>query len=99
MNLTHRQWQRLTAAVRRAPEERSATAPYGFATRVAARAFAVQASSSPLLERFALRAFGLACLLAMLGVAANYSLLRNNVPEEDRFFITDDPAAILLDVS
>ena len=92
-------WQRLARAARRATDTRDEAAPYGFATRVAAQAFAARETSSPILERFAWRALGVACLVAVLGVAANYSLLQNGNAEAEGFFTPDDPAAIVLAVS
>ncbi len=100
-NPSDKQWRRLAAAARRPVDERDAAAPYGFATRVAAQAFAAQRPMvASLLERFSLRALGVACLLAMVGVAANYSRIADlTAPSEDGFFMTDDPASVLLDVS
>lgn len=92
-------WQRLARAARRAADARDATAPYGFATRVAAQAFAARESASPVLERLAWRALGVACLVAVLGVAANYSWPQAGNGEEEGFFTPDDPAAIVLEVS
>jgi hypothetical protein len=69
-------WTRLTAAARRAPDDRDTAAPYGFATRVAALARAQEQRISSLFERFALRAVGLSCLLALGSVALNYAELR-----------------------
>ena len=92
-------WQRLARAARRATDVRDEAAPYGFATRVAARAFAAKGSSNPILERFAWRALGVACLVAVLGIAANYSLPQNGNSEMEGFFTPDDPAAIVLEVS
>ena len=76
MNLNDPQhpWSRLTAAARRAPDDRETAAPYGFATRVVALAFAPERKAS-FAERFALRAVGLSCLLAVLSVAVNYTHL------------------------
>lgn len=73
-NLNHPQhpWARLTRAARAVRDERDATAPYGFATRVAALALAPERALSSLFERFALRALGVACLLALGSVALNY---------------------------
>jgi len=51
-----------------------------FATRVAALAMAQERAVVSLFERFSLRALGVACLLAVVCVAANYSLL-TNAPE------------------
>lgn len=92
-------WQRLVRAARRATDARDEAAPYGFATRVAAQALATRESSNPLMERLAWRALGVACLVAVLGVAANYSLLQNGNAELEGFFTPDDPAAIVLEVS
>jgi hypothetical protein len=99
MNTPENAWQRLAAAARRAPPDAPATVPFGFATRVAAQALAQPAPAGLSLERLALRAVGVACLAAVLGVAANYSVLANGGAEEERFFTTDDPAAIVLEVS
>lgn len=93
-------WQRLAAAARRAPAA-DETAPYGFATRVAAQACAAQRPEVSLLERFSLRALGVACLMAVLGAAFSYSQVEVTAATsaEDGFFNTDDPTAVLLDVS
>ena len=92
-------WQRLARAARRATDARDEAAPYGFASRVSAQAFAATESANPILERFAWRALGVACLVAVLGIAANYSLLQNGNSEVEGFFTPDDPAAIVLEVS
>lgn len=99
MNRPDKAWQRLVTAARRAPADASTSVPYGFATRVAAQALAQPAPAGLSLERLALRALGVACLAAVLGVAANYSVFTNGSAEEEGFFTTDDPAAIVLDVS
>lgn len=89
-------WARLTAAARRAPDERDPAAPYGFATRVAALAFAQERTVASLFDRFALRALGVACLLALLSVALNFSELTKSNAAEDEL-PADDPVALLLD--
>jgi len=95
-------WSRLTAAARQLPEDRDASAPYGFATRIAALAVASETRATSLLERFALRAVGVACALALLSVAVNYPALANGnnalaaAPEED---LPDDAIAVVLDYS
>lgn len=70
-------WTRLTAAARLARaerDERDTAAPYGFATRVAALAFVQEPRGGfALVERFALRALGVACLLAVGSVVLNYA--------------------------
>ncbi len=78
-----RAWQNLVAAARRATDDRDTAAPYGFATRVAALALAAPLRPmSSLFERFSWRALGLAGLLAMASIVANYSL-SNGGGEED----------------
>ena len=74
MNLNDPQhpWPRLVAAARQAPDDRDTAAPFGFATRVSALALAPERAMASLLDRFALRAVGIAGLLALLSVVANY---------------------------
>ena len=66
-------WSRLPAAAHQERDERDESAPYGFVTRIAALAFASERSMASLLERFALKAVGVASLLALFSVALNYS--------------------------
>src|SRR5688572_7071686 len=68
-------WSRLTTAARDVRDERDATPPYGFATRVAAIAFAQERRVASLFERFAFRAVGISCLLAVGSVVVNYNAL------------------------
>jgi hypothetical protein len=93
-------WPRLVAAARQIPHADDATAPYGFATRVAALAFAQERRAS-LFERFALRALGAACLLAVASAAINYSTIAQpmNKPIDDevQFTPVEDPVSVLLD--
>jgi hypothetical protein len=95
-------WLRLTAAARTVRDDRDTTAPYGFATRVTALALGQERAAVSLIERFALRAVGVACLLALLSVVVNYSAITNRpvtttaaAPEYD--LPADDPVALLLD--
>ena len=96
-------WTRLTAAARRAQEERDFTPPYGFATRVAALALSQEQRISSLFERFALRAVALSCLLALASVALNYSEFRALTnpaavgSAEEEVAPTDDAMAAVLD--
>ncbi len=100
MNPTDKKWQRLAAAARQAPDERDSAAPYGFAARVAARAQAAAPEAGLPLERLAFRAFGVACLLAVLGFLLNLNpAAQPAAAPEDWFFMTEDPAAILLEIS
>ena len=76
----HDPWSRLVAAARTVRDERDASVPYGFSTRVAALAFAQEQRRGSLFERFALRAVALACLLALGSVALNYQALNKSEP-------------------
>ena len=74
MNPPDPRWQRLAAAARQVRDGRDTAAPAGFATRVAAHAFATEEQPfSALFARFSWRALGFAALLALVSVAANYS--------------------------
>ncbi len=86
-------WKRLTAAARCAPVETVTAAPYGFATRIAA--LAADHSGRSLFERFALRAVGVASLLAIASVCVNFSALTAEADEET-IVVGDDPVALLL---
>ena len=88
-------WDRLTAAARRAPVAAVTAAPYGFATRIVAMAMAADHSGRSLFERVALRAVGVASLLALVSVFANFSVLTTDGDEEN-IVISDDPVALLL---
>lgn len=103
-------WARLTAAARELPAAADMSAPYGFATRVAAIAFAHENRVISLLERFSLRALGVASLLALFGVALNYPALSTSVVapapvqavhvapvEEVELLAADDAVAVVLD--
>ncbi len=94
-------WSRLAAAARRAPDDRDTAAPFGFATRVAALAFAQERKVASLFERFALRAVGVSCLLALLSVAVNYSALTGTAgtTAEEEILPTDDAVNVVLDLS
>ncbi len=73
-------WTRLATAARSARDERDSAAPYGFATRVAALAMAQERRVVSLFDRFALRAFGVSCLLALGSLALNYNSLTAPAP-------------------
>ena len=100
-------WMRLTAAARRANGERDAVAPYGFATRVAARAWTAEGGAANLFERFALRAVAVAGLLAVMSVALNFRALPGARPvpsdtvvySDDVVLAVGDPVAVALDFS
>jgi hypothetical protein len=94
-------WSRLVAAARRAPDERDPAAPYGFATRVAALAFTQERKMISLVERFALRAVGVASLLAILSLLVNYSALTtsSSTSTEDELLPTEDAVNVVFDLS
>ena len=89
-------WARLTAGARRAPRGTAAVAPFGFSTRVAALAFAAERPMRSLLERFSLRAVGVASLLAVASVVVNYPVLTAH-PADDELIALEDPVAMLLE--
>lgn len=88
MNRNDQAWQRLAAAARRAPAESDASAPYGFATRVAARAFATAPlPANALLEKFALRGLFVAGAFSIAAAAFGYTALSS---EQDYETVTGD---------
>jgi hypothetical protein len=97
MNPTDSPWPRLTAAARRATDPRDPTAPYGFATRVAALAFLPERLAVSLLERFSLRALALAGVLVVVSLASNYSTLISAF--QDNGAGMDDPVAELVELA
>ena len=99
-------WSKLVAAARQVSDDRDTTAPYGFATRVTALAFARENRVMSVFERFALRAVGMAGLLALCGVAVNYQALSpssatgvSQAEEMDVIVPADDAVAIILDIA
>jgi hypothetical protein len=100
-------WSRLTAAAREVRAERDESAPYGFATRIAALAFAQERSVvASLFDRFALRAVGVAALLALFSVVLNYQALSTTgglvVAQNEETDIAppvDDAVALVLDLA
>jgi hypothetical protein len=92
-------WQRLASAARQAPDDRAKTAPYGFATRVAAQAFSGESLMPSLLSRFSLRALGLACLLMVGTAATSYSSISKIFSEDESSMWSDDPVAELVEIA
>jgi hypothetical protein len=99
-------WARLTAAAREVRDERDSGAPYGFATRVVALAFAQERRMSSLFERFAFRAVGVASLLALFSIVLNYPALTTSGAaspmvtsqvDEVELVAVDDAVSIVLD--
>jgi hypothetical protein len=100
-------WSRLTAAARTVRHDRDSTAPYGFATRVAALALAQERRVASLFERFAFRAVSVASLLALFSIVLNYDALSTTtvtnptaptaVAEVADLVAVDDAVSIVLD--
>jgi hypothetical protein len=106
MNDPRHPWSRLTAAARQVDDDRDDTAPFGFATRVTALAFVREAPVASLLDRFALRAVGVATLLALFSIVLNYSALSTSGgatvaqnEESEVILPTDDAVSIVLDLA
>lgn len=93
MNRFNQIWTRLIAAARRAPATRDSAVPYGFATRVAALAGAAARPAGALWERISWRAFGVAFLLMVACVVANYSAIASALNEDPGI---EDPVAEVL---
>ena len=98
MSTFDHQWQKLTALARSAPVD-PAAAPYGFATRVAARAATAPADGPwTALARFALRGLVVAAVFGVASAALNYSLLTS---DQTDIYATGTTESIveLLDIS
>jgi hypothetical protein len=91
-------WKKLVAAARRAPAAADESAPFGFSTRVAAQAFSVQRDSSSSFARLSLRAAVVACLLAVVSVAVNYSAIAGAFEDESAVAANDDPVSVVVDL-
>lgn len=88
-------WQRLVAAARQAPLVDDVAVPYGFATRIAARALSGQERPALLavFGRFSVRALWLAGLVMVASMAANYLAYAGNEDDEQDFL---DPVSEVL---
>jgi hypothetical protein len=92
MNRFEHQWRKLTALARTARDERDLAAPYGFATRLAARAATVPAPWAPF-ERFALRGLMVAGALGLAAVAFDYTEIMSD--STDDLALTDTVGEML----
>ena len=96
MNPKNPSWQKLVAVARQARDDRPETAPYGFATRIAALAMAGEVPEhANLFERWSWRAVAIAGLFAAVSVAANYTALTSSVEED--FLLEETSVAALFD--
>jgi hypothetical protein len=98
MNKYDQAWRRLAAAARRATADRDESAPYGFSTRVAALAFAGEGQAQSAFARLALRAAVVACLLAVVSVAVNYSAIAGAFGNEPAVAASDDPVGEVVEL-
>lgn len=97
MNGFESKWLRLVTAARQAPETRDAAAPYGFATRIAARALGDERPAVlAAFGRFSVRALWVACLLTLISVAANYLAFASSDDDEQSLI---DPVSEVLNAS
>jgi hypothetical protein len=101
-------WSRLVTAARELRDERDSSAPYGFATRVAALALSQERRMASLFERFAFRAVGVASLLAVFSIVLNYEALSTTagetIAQADEPVVTelvagDDAVAVVLGIA
>jgi hypothetical protein len=61
---------------------------------------AQESAGASLFARFSLRALGIACLLMVTAVAANYSFITSaTVAEDESGTLSDDPVAEVLDIA
>ncbi len=96
MNKFDQQWQKLTALARQAPVG-DTSAPYGFATRMAAAGLSAPAESPWAgFERYALRGLLAATTLCVAAVAFNLSAMTGNHDDEVEL---DDTVSQVLDLS
>jgi hypothetical protein len=97
MNGFESKWQRLITAARQAPETRDAAAPYGFSTRIAARALSDERPArTAMFARISVRALWVACLLTLVSVATNYLAFASSEDDEQNLI---DPVSDVLNAS
>ena len=96
MNRKNQSWDKLVAVARQARDDRPETAPYGFATRVAALAMAGDIPEhANLFERWSWRAVAIAGMFAAVSVAANYTALTSS--SDDDLLSEETSVAALFD--
>jgi hypothetical protein len=97
MNRFDHQWRKLTALARQAREARDASAPYGFATRVAALAATAPAASlGTAFERMALRGLFVAAAFGVGAMVFHYSTILSEPSDE---YAATDAIGEMLDLS
>jgi hypothetical protein len=94
MNSSEKSLRKLLEAARGAPPPGDESAPFGFSTRVAARAFEAAEPSAPSFARVSLRVAGIACLFAVVAVGVNFKAITSAIDDESAVAsATDDPIA------
>jgi hypothetical protein len=91
MKDSRQSWQKLLAAARQAPPAPDEQAPFGFSTRVAARAFETSRPSGSVFAHLSLRAAAVAFLLAAIAVGVNYSAIVSAFDDQPVPVAGDDP--------
>jgi hypothetical protein len=90
-------WRRLAAAAAKAPDSLETSAPFGFASRVVARAFERQQPSfSTVLDRLSWRALAVSCVLTAICIASSYSSWASLAEEES---VPQDPVSEIIEHS
>jgi hypothetical protein len=92
-------WQSLVAAARQHRDDRDESAPYGFATRVAALAMTERVTVRSVFEKLSWRVLGVAAALAIVSVATNYRSFASGTGSEEDVISNDSAVAALFDVS
>ena len=90
-------WQRLGVVARKAPTVDEVAAPYGFATRVAARAMSERPPVLVVFGRFSVRALCVAGLLTLASGAANYLAFAGSADDEQ--VLTDPVSEVFTNAS
>jgi hypothetical protein len=97
MNDHDRIWERLAAAARGAHGGPDESAPFGFSTRVAARAMVAPAPAPwALFEKFAVRGLIAACAFSLAAVAFGYAAWAG---DHENDVASDDAVAEVLDLT
>ncbi len=74
-------WNRMTDSAASIKQDDSIEMPQGFATRVVAQAFS-QTQESRILELLLPKVLGVSCLLMIIAMASNYTVLENGYEDE-----------------
>ena len=94
------EWNKLVKAARMAADDRSEAPPYGFSTRVVARAARTEAQPpgfAGLFQGMAMRALAVAGFLVVTSVSLNLPYLFGSAEDETAIFA--DPVTEILEVS